>query len=118
MSKYTPGPWFGMIDGRFADTNWMAENDEANVSASAPITDANGQTVALVVSEEWTDLKLDANAFLIAAAPELLEALELCFSMAKIFHRDTDDVWVAAKEKIEHAIAKAKGLNPDQVEEM
>ena len=68
MSKHTPGPWFGMIDGRFADTDWMAENDEASVSASAPITDSNGQTVALVVSEEWDNSELDANARLIAQA--------------------------------------------------
>lgn len=75
MSKHTPGPWFGMIDGCFADTNWMAENDEASVSTSAPITDGKGQTVALVVGECWDDSELEANACLVAQAPRMFDLL-------------------------------------------
>lgn len=75
-AKHTPGPWFGMVDGSFKPTDWNAENDNAQVSTTAPITDKNGKTVALVVSEKWDDSQLEADARLMAASPELLAALK------------------------------------------
>lgn len=102
--SFTPGPWFGMINGRFADTDWMADNDEANSCSSAPITDKDGHTVALVVSEKWKDCELLDNARLIAAAPELLEALEHVRSML-----DEDSSEDIDYRRIARVIAKARG---------
>lgn len=108
---YTQGPW--SLDDVTCDS--YGENDVIGfwVRGYPGNKSLDGMVVASVVSD-CLEENVESNARLIAAAPELLEALELCFAMAKIFHRDTDDVWAAAKVKIEHAIAKAKGLNPDQ----
>lgn len=50
-----------------------------------------------------------ANARLIAAAPELLEALQECLGMAALFNRDTDAVWRSTGNKCHAAIRKALG---------
>jgi hypothetical protein len=105
MSTFTPGPWFGIVDGRYADTEWNAENDMAQVSTVAPISDASGKTLALVVSEGWDDSELDANARLIAAAPDLLEA---CESARDVLHALGQN-FGGSFEQIERAIAKARG---------
>lgn len=58
---------------------WRAEYDgEADVTNHQPITTEAGDTVCLVVSVGDDDEAFDAKARLIAAAPELLEALHEC----------------------------------------
>lgn len=77
-TKYTPGPWIGIDPktGKFRDTPWDAVNERVSSSMAAPIK-AGRATVALVVMAGGeNEDELDANACLIAAAPELLEALE------------------------------------------
>ena len=80
MSGHTPGPWVGMVNGKFdSDNDWCAEDTKAESSEYAPIW-AGGKVIALVVnSGNFCGLKahpsIEANAALIAAAPELLEAL-------------------------------------------
>lgn len=59
MSKHTPGPWWLDDDGFIAS--------------------GNGDTYETIADPHCSDLDIDereANARLIAAAPELLEALE------------------------------------------
>lgn len=87
MSKHTPGPW--TFKGR-------------TVRGPHP-RDPEGRT-RIVVNAIWDRGtyvgEAEANARLIAAAPELLEALEIALDCA-------GDAWWA--EKAEAAIAKAKG---------
>ena len=81
-AQHTPGPWVGMVNGKFdSDHDWCAEDTKALSSESAPIW-ANGKVIALVVhSQEAFSLdahpSITANAALIAAAPELLAALRV-----------------------------------------
>jgi hypothetical protein len=84
-TQHTPGPWqFGTSsEGSFYKRN---------------IAGADGYHVALTSSRD--DSEVDANARLIAAAPELLEALQ---TMLK--HPDT----MTAKLVAQVAIAKATG---------
>lgn len=67
-SKHTPGPWSCIDEGRLDDCvhSAAAEFVEGDIICLSPILE--GYEVS---AENW-----EANALLIAAAPELLEALE------------------------------------------
>jgi hypothetical protein len=122
-AQHTPGPWMGMDEsGKYnGDHSWSAEDEDACVSEFAPIY-AGKKVIALVVHSSanfyaGASPKLDANARLIAAAPELLAALE-GFVAAQCAKRDAysnNDIahaiglLVKAEEKAVAAIAKAKG---------
>jgi hypothetical protein len=67
MSSHTPGPW---VHGK----------DQGQVgSIELPDGTVIGQSQALV--GDFTRVKREANAALMAAAPELLYALKLCSSI-------------------------------------
>lgn len=89
MEKYTPGPWFASEDGE--------------VYSKPSYT-----SVAMVLmNERGAD-----NARLIAAAPELLEALKDARSMlsaVEVSDGEDGDPWDRAISRIEAAIAKAEG---------
>ncbi len=74
MSVHTPGPWHLGI----------AENDSGRIKKLVPV-DADRQSLLTVV--EWNGVKFaavyfDADAHLIAAAPDLLDALKsICIWM-------------------------------------
>lgn len=106
MSKHTPGPWHvGIGNGQgsiFPDIG--RTRLEAGGTALYPIASINSG---------WDAVEDTANARLIAAAPELLEALTMV--------RDADDnhkldglpiIPLAARAKIGAAIAKATGETP------
>lgn len=95
-TQHTPGPWY--VEGEISP---------------------NGNAVSYALGDETTDDQgnidrdeVAANCNLIAAAPELLEALETVLGVA---HVDIDDLGatLAALSAIRHharaAIAKAKG---------
>lgn len=102
MTQHTPGPW----------EVWNHDNDPRHVYVG-PVE--GGLCVAAVVScnahgvyTPETEARGRADAQLVAAAPDLLEALEALQSMAAAFpnelHEDHPDV-VAARA----AIAQATG---------
>ena len=98
MSSHTPGPWFQV--GAWVE---IESDDVADICTCH--TEDFGQAHLGRSAEEMM-----ANACLIAAAPDLLEALEMV--------RDADNDRAAdgmetipdiARAKIDRAIAKAKG---------
>lgn len=95
MSEHTPGPWKVFRGSRHqSDRNYMAVIDS--------IPDVDGKVVANCICHiASTNEDAEANAKLIAAAPELLEALE------KILIAD----YAVSRENARNAIAKAKGEN-------
>jgi hypothetical protein len=112
MSKHTPGPW------------WLSPARNAlGVVLGGPARPMHhgGTTVGQIASacsQEWMEPgELEANAALIAAAPDLLEALK-AFTDAQESKRDAignaaiaaaiGDL-VLAEEKARSAIAKAEG---------
>ena len=93
MTKHTPGPW----------------------TAREPNGPGNGWSVgpAWLGGKPWSD-ETSANAHLIAAAPDMLAALEAIAPMlprAATTATWGDPVWTDAG-KVEVAIAKARSENP------
>lgn len=94
MSKHTPGPWIAdqLVDGydiHAAETRFRV------ATASDP-------------EMVWGAIGREEDARLIAAAPELLEALE---KIVRMFEGADDTVWAVEDyhQKARAAIAKAKG---------
>ena len=88
MSKHTPGPW------------------RANFAIGGAAYVFGGDRNFALVFNEWQDkANQEANARLIAAAPELLEALERLRDAEKAPRSE----WIAALANADSAIAKAKG---------
>lgn len=74
ISKHTSGPWRKSDCG-----HWSASHDGIGSICYQGIKDELGNVVALAVAHDlkpFGDLDTEANARLIAAAPELLEALQ------------------------------------------
>jgi len=97
MSKHTPGPWKtrrGYIDEE------QVEVYPLNSKVKRPALPSEIATV----SDAYPEMR--ANARLIAAAPDLLEA---CKAMRDA-RADSYNEIVAGMEKIEAAIAKAEGI--------
>lgn len=102
--KHTPAPWKltlinpGPSKGSVFE-HWRIGNEEAGNAIVAECYD-------------WTLNKSerDANARLIAAAPELLEALEDCYSeLNQLAFLSGDNLAKPTLDKARAAIAKAKG---------
>lgn len=94
MNKHTPGPW---IKGTL---EWVGSNGKKVVVSDGPSFGSKSQ---------WPEA--EANALLICAAPDLLEALEY---VADIDVSGTDDsvirfILAAAQHKARSAIARARG---------
>lgn len=100
MSKHTPGPWVTDEvdhDAPYENIKIKAGNHHTVCTVwidDAPVHDFNAMQYA--------------NARLIAAAPELLEALKLCASVCA-GHTMHKDGLVKALEAARAAIAKATG---------
>ena len=116
MSKHTPGPWhLGRPDGNGEDAHMcevMTKYTTASEAGTLPCYDIICRTWSpkhLVASVRLTRPECQAYARLIAAAPELLEALKEVAAEAR--HPDYD--WSVALLKTVHAaIAKAEEVKP------
>lgn len=95
--KHTPGPWKIM---RASDYTGDPEH-----TAIMSIEAANGKTVYYTESGYFVPVEADAR--LIAAAPELLAALELCYEHCRLYHPSVEINNVG--ETVRAAIAKATG---------
>lgn len=90
-TTHTPGPW-ATIDG----------DGEYIIKTIAP-AGRNGYTIADVFSHfEATNPEAEANARLIASAPELLEALQECVKALELEHE------IALSLTQSRAVSKAK----------
>ncbi len=92
-THHTPGPW----------TTWRLSPDSDQQQRLIVVT-ADGETeICCVVANE-------ADAHLIAAGPEMREALELCEDVLSEFARlDDGTPSVSALHMARDALAKAKG---------
>ena len=98
MSEHTPGPW------------WIGEqsNDSDGDAAEIEIVsegDRHGDHDICAVYQAWEGC-IDANARLIAAAPDLLDALQFARPFMAVANLDSSQDLITP---IDNAIAKAKG---------
>lgn len=109
MSEHTPGPWYLGGD----EHNICAERDGRRVIVASVTHDITGDKLSGHDGGGVEHRECHANASLIAAAPELLAALEVCRSNIKTLNaaREMEGVvqWIAWLEVVEQAIAKARG---------
>ena len=101
MSAHTPGPWTASIQRNKAgdDLGWIVEHSNGRIGwASLAYRDAN-------VEATPEDPAREANARLIAAAPDLLTALRVAV------RQNAHDLLMTGEElrTCEAAIAKAEG---------
>lgn len=95
-TTHTPGPWRAGCDGWCL---WRADYDgEADVASHQPISSVAGETVCLIVGIGDDETEFDANARLIAAAPDLLSALRpfANLAVARAELDEPDEMVVAA----------------------
>jgi hypothetical protein len=97
--QFTPGPWVGTIHGNSEMGDTFHLGPEGDEYAGVAFTILEG---ALVQAD---DAENEANARLIAAAPELYEALELADATLRGANMDRSVV----ERKVAAALAKARG---------
>jgi hypothetical protein len=94
MNKHTPGPW-------------AIAPDPEHLTA-APLVISESRNIAKVLYYGGSeDNQVNANAYLIAAAPEMLEALENTFWL--LDHRPDHEDIRRQQEYLKIVITKAKG---------
>ena len=93
MSKHTPGPW-EIEEHYHSGYRWISGPEHSQFAQ-----------VVWCMEDEDRSPECEANAHLIAAAPELLEALEMMLEMSEMggFGK------AAAEDVARAAIAKVKG---------
>jgi hypothetical protein len=92
-ATHSPGPW--------SVAEWDTRDRDGAIEAGGyQVVDAAGYLVSACTTEGATDAE-EANVRLIAAAPDMLEALEACYAA---LHPNSDEGALAR-----YAIAKATG---------
>jgi hypothetical protein len=94
---FTPGPWT-YRHGRF-NRGYRDDLDQ--------VGSIHGSQWYIAAIEEIYHEETEANAHLIAAAPDLLDALEIAISVMK--GQDIDEALAGEFEVFEDAVAKAYG---------
>lgn len=108
-AKHAPGPWIAKQSIRRIDCPlWTVHADKSVASVYSSLSTATAQVASIAVRSYKHD-ECKANALLIAAAPELLDALE---ELANDCMQDHGVPCVPDKARVMNAraaIAKAKG---------
>lgn len=109
QTKHTPGPWVATIEP--TSTEGVALRYNINAPEQDAISLAYGQSQEHLCGRAILAEELEANAHLIASAPELLENLSNLVSWAEnVGFFDVDDpVFHTTLNEARVAIAKAQG---------
>ena len=107
MSRHTRGPWTCKI----TESQSVGVNVRFEIDAGRAINIAGGQSQEHIKQYEGAILEHEcrANAKLMAAAPELLEALKKCLAALERASYYTPEDTLAAADEARAAIAKAEG---------
>ena len=100
--KHTPGPW--AINGYFIGPKETIFNGSRNAIARTPERVAEWGHYHGIPTEEDT-----ANARLIAASPDLLEAIHALLNCPDLNLDELDEISIAAIKQAQAALAEAEG---------
>lgn len=114
--KHTPGSWY-------ISTKVWDRNNGAALHGETPVVRMNGPCDAVIVSLGAAKTELEANARLIAAAPDLLEALKAMLESDGSNHESDESLrerhaagywptFIPILLRARAAIAKAEGREP------
>jgi hypothetical protein len=115
MSGHTPGPWYV---GAQNDMLFVIAGRAPSLDNDYPMHDADRTVIARVEDGDKSHSETDANARLIAAAPELLAALKQCAELLDDYSDVNDGAdggspvpnrAMSLLRDVEAAIAKAEG---------
>ncbi len=100
---------------------WEATEQEGKVGHcfQAQVFSEEGNSIA-ILNSTIKEEEATANAKLIAAAPELLEEVELSYLIIQMAANDSIEVAVktdSTRARMRDLIAKAKGLTPKEAQE-
>lgn len=98
MSGHTPGPW------SISDSSWVTNHRDIDAPTHGALA-----VVVWRMEEEERSPECEANAALIAAAPDLLEALEMIVTEADSYTARTGKPVYNWLDSARAAIAKARG---------
>ena len=117
MSKHTPGPW-KIVWGDVGDDEFlMAAREIVAPDGFCPVS-IEGGIFPYEPSRSFDSAEIEANASLIAAAPEMLEALEMVQEVIDLGNASGDSAeafaaWAKAHEKMVQVVRcaskKARG---------
>src|SRR5690625_1957633 len=96
-SKHTPGPW-----------TFSGQKGPVGICIKAQVWDSEGYNLSVMKSTEDPE-EATANARLVAAAPDMLEALNEMVISFDILDIETDSLQREAIRNSKEAIKKAKG---------
>lgn len=101
-----------MSDFPLPPAPWMVDpDDREGMDWNNHVTDANGDRVCFMAHRSTENEPWENAAHVIAAAPELLEALEASLEFIDQKFTDKSELARIIKDQAHTAIAKAKGEN-------
>jgi hypothetical protein len=107
-TKHTPGPWKACKDHEdFNGPYFDIEPEDLDYYQNKPYVRICSKDGNVTTNHDLFEFQ-EANAKLIAAAPELFEALELCIKTWRNPNYSNEDFHLCF-DKAEQAIKKAKG---------
>lgn len=97
-NTHTPGPWRGNL----------SPNTKHPTCVGMVVNADNERIIEVNADSRVTEDTVEANARLISAAPELLEALEKCCKDIEFWNDVLADEWLNFDGQLNHALNQAR----------
>lgn len=87
MSAHAKDSWISRdAKGRFLSSEWTVDHDEYDAMTWCEVQTVAGDTVAILVANSLSSAEMDQRSNLIAAAPDMLDALKDAILQIEYLH--------------------------------